>query len=287
MYRVLIGDSDLDFGVQIGKELPAGWEYAVCTEGRHLSRLLLEEKWDVLVLDWMLRGCDGEKSLQMVRLLHPGCRVLVTSAFFSEFLLELLGKSGVSYFIRKPCGAQDVSRRAADLLEQKDWEVCPEVVAANMLRTLSVPKGLRGYRYLRAAVTVLLQNPQQRPGPALYNHLGAAWGSNHSQVERAMSGAIREAWETRQEPLWQMYFPPEQGKPETRPDVERFLTALCSYQDRRKGGERRYENKTGDSVRGDRSGDDNPDFFRMFCREGGGCPGRDRDSACGHGGERR
>ncbi|MDR0897790.1 MAG: sporulation initiation factor Spo0A C-terminal domain-containing protein [Oscillospiraceae bacterium] len=71
-------------------------------------------------------------------------------------------------------------------------------VITGILHALGIPAHIVGYRYLREAVTLLIQRPQQfkRMTCALYPHLAEQFQTTPASVERAMRHAVRSAWKS-------------------------------------------------------------------------------------------
>jgi two-component system response regulator (stage 0 sporulation protein A) len=71
-------------------------------------------------------------------------------------------------------------------------------VITGILHALGIPAHLVGYRYLREAVTLLIQNPQEfkRMTRALYPHLADQFQTTPASVERAMRHAVCSAWKS-------------------------------------------------------------------------------------------
>lgn len=202
-----------------------------CSDGEKARFLISQFRPDVVVLDLMLPGYDGLSLLQWSR--EQGCnpRVLATTRFWSEYVVERAQFLGVRYLMREPCSISALSARISDLLSRE----CPEEIPHReteggvrpLLSALGVSGKLRGCTYLRHAIPLFAADPLQSVTKVLYPQVAKKCGCAPSHVERSIRSAIEAAWKRRDENIWKLYFATDETGNVIRPTNGTFIARLA------------------------------------------------------------
>lgn len=78
---------------------------------------------------------------------------------------------------------------------------------AQVLKDLSIPVHLNGYKYLKDAVEIMCGNSKHvRLTKEIYPTIAKKYKVTHGSVERAMRHAIEKAWDRRDPEIYRTYF---------------------------------------------------------------------------------
>lgn len=95
-----------------------GWRVEVCARGDEALRRLVEgERFDLLILSFLLPDMDGLELARRVRSLPHASRTPIIMLTTSEVEPEAR-RAGVDAFLRKPRGVFSLAETAARLLER-------------------------------------------------------------------------------------------------------------------------------------------------------------------------
>lgn len=235
--KLLVADASPSFCAALSETLGCMYELRVCHDGVQALGLLETFRPDILVTDLALPGLDGI-SLLRAAAAYPKCPVrLVTTRYNSPYIEGMIGQLGVDYVMMKPCDMQALAEHIHDLSQ------CGSTVAAapcrctgvgNLLLSLSVPAGRKGYPYLVRIIELYQQDPGRSLTKDLYPTVGREFGTNRIAVERVIRSAIHTAWEQRDEPIWRRYFPVGCGGRVPRPTNRAFIATLAQALGRQK-----------------------------------------------------
>ncbi|MBQ9264084.1 MAG: hypothetical protein IJ189_07750 [Clostridia bacterium] len=149
---------------------------------------------DVAVMDEILTGADGQAVLRRLEdALPTPPRVAL--------LKRLPGESTAADAVCSwPCEAEKLQNAVEQAGRQPVpalaavWAKTREAVAAELLKRLGVPEGLKGYRYLLNAVSDCACAPGLLKGSVLYPLLARRWGTTAVAAEKAIRTAIEHTW---------------------------------------------------------------------------------------------
>lgn len=228
--KILIADGNDAFRTELCQVLHSLYSLRTCRDGVEAMQQLESFAPDVLVLDLMLPGMDGISLLRCMERLPRHPRVLATTRFISDYVADALEHLQVGYVMVKPCDIHALAARIADLSRRS--LPCPHRTgrpdtASHLLLTLGVPTKRKGYRCLREALLLKQRDPGQSITKELYPAVAAVCGSSALRVERAIRCAIEDAWERRNETVWQLYFPVQTGATHRRPTNAAFISRLA------------------------------------------------------------
>lgn len=113
--------------------------------------------------------------------------------------------------------------------DQKEREVKTTQIVADYLRKLGMPAHLKGYRYTRDAITLILLNPDKdyMITKELYPEVAKKNKTTGSRVERAIRNAIEVAWERGDEDFIQEIFGNTVSSEKGKPTNSEFMAQLA------------------------------------------------------------
>lgn len=228
--KLLIADSNDDFRLALAEALQEHYHVHCCQNGKNALELLHTYRPDVLVLDLMLPELDGISLLQAAADSGIRPKVLATSRFVNDYVLEMTKHLGVNYLMMKPCDVQSTVNRIQDLNRHPCHSPAasdPKVYASNLLLSLGIPTKLRGYEYLRQAVVLMAQDPEQSITKELYPAVGQLCHCKAGHVERSIRNAIDAAWHRRDDRVWMQYFSPGPDGTIPRPTNAALISRLA------------------------------------------------------------
>lgn len=216
--RVLLVDDNRDF-VSILKEYleqhddieVAGTAY----NGLEAWQKIQELQPDAVILDIIMPYLDGVGVMERVRNLDPRKRpkVLMLTAFGQESVAHRLLGMGVDYYVVKPFDLETLTERLRQLFYTEVPEPRPQAPAVNeaqdararnyesevtsIMHELGIPAHIKGYLYLRDAVTMVIDKVDllSKITKELYPAIAAKYSTTPSRVERAIRHAIEVAWD--------------------------------------------------------------------------------------------
>lgn len=242
--KILIVDTSDSWRRTLTSALGHDHRVVGCTSGKQALALLQEFHPDVLILDLMLPENDGLSVLDQVESQLSRPSIIITSRYFSDYLLMSLDRYRVEYAALKPCSVESMVDRVRDLLNQRRSEhatrLDPRHQVNAVLRTLSVPTSQNGYHYVRDGILLLMEQPNQQLTKSLYPAIAMLHGTNAMAVEKAIRTAVSTAWNRRSDAEWRRYFhcaPSGQvPKPTSGQFMSRIADALVTQGENRAAG---------------------------------------------------
>lgn len=212
---ILIADTSDDFIDVLSLELRHDYRILVSRDGNQAYRLLQEHHPDVLVLDLILPGMDGLTLLHKIRQEGICPMVLAGTRFLSDYVTDSVSALGVDYLMIKPCDIGAAVSRIRDLMRSRNSQdpaptADPRISISNLLLQMGFSTKRRGYGILREAILIFSRDTSQSITKELYPAVVAqCGGTTIYQVEHSIRAAIKDAWQHRDNRLWQLYFPPD------------------------------------------------------------------------------
>lgn len=189
--------------------------------GDEAYKMIVDSKPDVVLLDVIMPGMDGVEVMEKVKTegnLDKNPCFIVVSAAGSENMTEDAFSIGASYFIMKPFNKEvlvDKIRRIggrgrksrglnlAGTRKVKPFESMLDYMEQNLendvtqiLHEIGVPAHIKGYQYLRDAITISVEDQEMLTSvtKVLYPSIAKKHQTTPSRVERAIRHAIEVAW---------------------------------------------------------------------------------------------
>lgn len=161
-----------------------------------VSYLVKEEtSYDLIIMDPIVPGTDGETILEELYRHQITKRVIVTSNSISSSLYSNEKKYNIIYFYKKPYSYQALERRINDffqlkaLLNSSNKNI--ELVVCNVLHELGIPSNLKGYDYLKEAILLKFNDKTIiYVTKDLYPRIAKTYKTKTENVERNIRHAI-------------------------------------------------------------------------------------------------
>lgn len=260
--QVLIGDDNREFCELLGEYITAQPDMeltGVAHNGLEVLEAIRSRAPHVVILDIIMPQLDGigvlERLSQMWLSHRP--KVLMLTAFGQENITQKVLEMGADYYLLKPFSLDVLGTRLRQLAGLQPLPVVPQAVPANtpaalnrvggpikaprrdleaeaseLIREAGIPPHIKGYRYLRDAVLLVVQRVELLN--AITKELYPAIARNHettpSRVERAIRHAIELAWGQQRTEAMQALFGPglhaDRGKPTNSEFIARAADRL-------------------------------------------------------------
>lgn len=218
--RVLIADESEEFGKACQEQLKKlGFDVVLAKkDGRRVIEYIEAQHFDAILMDVFMGGLDGIEVLEYIKdsLSEPPLTMLFSAVDSNEFEEQII-RAGADYYFIKPVNPQSVARRLQNLASWKsersrksgaiqDKDI--EVVISDIMRQIGVPAHIKGYQYLRTAITLCLEDREMLESitKLLYPTVAKAYGTTSSRVERAIRHAIEVAWDRGDVDVLNSYF---------------------------------------------------------------------------------
>ena len=159
-------------------------------------------KYDLVILDLIMPKKDGLSVLKELNKedIHPN--VIVATSYNAPDTIRKVSEYGVTYYILKPFDLFDLEDRILDTfntLEKKSLNLFNNNLQqsiSRILHELGMPSHIKGYQYIRTAITMVYDNPEIVGAitKELYPELADKFDTTVSRVERAIRHAIEVSW---------------------------------------------------------------------------------------------
>jgi len=181
-------------------------------DGKECVQLLERMEPDILLLDIIMPHMDGLAVLQQIRETdrtnYPN--IIMLTAFGQEEVMRKAVQHGASYFILKPFDFEHLLDKIRDICSHKNTHSMVletgtskrkekeniESSITNIMHDIGVPAHIKGYLYLREAITMVYNDIELLGSitKILYPDIAKKFNTTSSRVERAIRHAIEVAW---------------------------------------------------------------------------------------------
>ncbi|WP_087971634.1 sporulation transcription factor Spo0A [Oceanobacillus rekensis] len=180
--------------------------------GRDCITMLEQKEPDVLILDIIMPHIDGLAVLNTLRTMDKINKpnVIMLTAFGQEEVMKKAVDLGASYFILKPFDMDNLADQVRQVRggntitspnANKTTQVARkkhdlEANITNIIHEIGVPAHIKGYMYLREAITMVYNDIELLGSitKVLYPDIAKKFNTTASRVERAIRHAIEVAW---------------------------------------------------------------------------------------------
>lgn len=194
----------------------------VAKDGREALDLIVEKQPDLVVLDIIMPHLDGLGVLERLNSmnLEKVPRVIVLSAVGQDKITQQAITLGADYYVVKPFDMDIFTKRIREMFnsnskaevdtravkqsslverEAAATEKGPmdlETEITNIIHEIGVPAHIKGYMYLREAITMVVNDMELLSAVTkeLYPSIAKKYNTTASRVERAIRHAIEVAW---------------------------------------------------------------------------------------------
>lgn len=181
--------------------------------GKDCLNFLGNDTPDVIILDIIMPHIDGLAVLSQIKR-NPETKhvnVIILTAFGQEDVTKKAVNLGASYFILKPFDLEYLAEQIRQtqgrtnelpfheqLITSKSPEKKFDLEASitNIIHEIGVPAHIKGYMYLREAITMVYNDIELLGSitKVLYPDIATKFNTTASRVERAIRHAIEVAW---------------------------------------------------------------------------------------------
>ncbi|MDE5715034.1 MAG: sporulation transcription factor Spo0A [Anaeroplasmataceae bacterium] len=216
MTKIIIADDNKELLCMISEFLKMQPNMEVVqtfSGGKDLLEYLETNTADILLLDIFMPDLDGVNTLAELRdnpkYKRPE-KIIVLTAFSTEALMARTSSLGADYFILKPVDLNNLYKTIVGLMSEKlakgaTYNLKEKIKNTNedldteiteLLHEIGVPAHIKGYLYLREAITMVYNNVEVLGGitKVLYPSIALKYKTTSSRVERAIRHSIEVAW---------------------------------------------------------------------------------------------
>ena len=200
----------------------------IAKDGIEALDLIQEKEPDLVILDIIMPHLDGLGVLEKLNNmnLNKMPRVIILSAVGQDKITQKAIKLGADYYVVKPFDMDVFIKRIRDMfnstesseqsvnrLAQQNTMVSRETISqqvaqeksepqdleteiTNIIHEIGVPAHIKGYMYLREAITMVVNDMELLSAVTkeLYPSIAKNYNTTASRVERAIRHAIEVAW---------------------------------------------------------------------------------------------
>ncbi len=186
-----------------------------CGDGLSAVAMIEELAPDVVILDIVMPELDGFDVMNMVNL-DKKPKYIVVSQLIGDAFVSKAMLFGASYYMAKPVKMQTLTSRILEFLgssvkptinfeSNKQFSVDSyklrqtrslDEKIANIFISVGIPAHIKGYKFLREAIKMSIDNPNiiNSITKKLYPSIAVKYETTSSKVERAIRHAIEVAW---------------------------------------------------------------------------------------------
>lgn len=219
--KILIADDNRDFCSILSEYLSMQPDFEVvgiAKDGLEAVDMIVDTYPDIIILDIIMPHLDGLGVLERLNEmnLEKVPKIIVLSAVGQDKITQKALTLGAEYYVVKPFDMEVFSKRIREcfgismndstekrtLLHSKSTGLVntqvPNLESAitNIIHEIGVPAHIKGYMYLREAITMVVNNIELLSAVTkeLYPSIARKFNTTSSRVERAIRHAIEVAW---------------------------------------------------------------------------------------------
>ena len=158
--------------------------------------------YDVILLDLIMPKKDGVGVLKELKQENINKDIIVVTSYNSPETIRKVSELGANYYILKPFDLVDLEDKILETSKAYDNKSINlfsnnlQISISKMLHSLGMPSHIKGYQYIREAITMVYVNPEIIGAitKELYPELAEKFDTTVSRVERAIRHAIEVSW---------------------------------------------------------------------------------------------
>ena len=200
----------------------------IAKDGREALDLIVERKPDLVILDIIMPHLDGLGVLEKLNTmdLEKTPRIIILSAVGQDKITQQAITLGADYYTVKPFDMEVFTKRIREMFNSAPTPVQDNTAQAsrvsypaassyiitsesksktpvdleteitNIIHEIGVPAHIKGYMYLREAITMVVNDMELLSAVTkeLYPSIAKKYNTTASRVERAIRHAIEVAW---------------------------------------------------------------------------------------------
>ena len=173
--------------------------------GEQILNIIKEMEPDVVLLDIVMPHFDGMGVLERIKLFNSKRPKIISLIILGQETLDQhIIELGIDYYLLKPYNLDVITKRIKQLLGSPERTVIPRALAScpvdvevtNFIHKIGIPAHLKGYQYLREAITMIVGNIGILGAVTkeLYPAVARKYSTTPSRVETAIRHSIEVAW---------------------------------------------------------------------------------------------
>lgn len=145
---------------------------------------------------------DGLGVLKELKKENMHLNIIVATSYNAPDTIRKVSEYGVNYYILKPFDLAELEDKILDTFNTSEKKTINllnnnlQISISKMLHELGMPSHIKGYQYIREAISMVYNNPEIVGGitKELYPELASKFDTTVSRVERAIRHAIEVSW---------------------------------------------------------------------------------------------
>lgn len=159
-------------------------------------------EYDLIILDLIMPKKDGISVLKDLKESNITRNIIVATSYNAPDTIRKVSEYGVNYYILKPFNLSDLEDKIIDTFKVSEGKTLNifnnnlQISISKMLHELGMPSHIKGYQYIREAISMVYDKPDIVGGitKELYPELASRFDTTVSRVERAIRHAIEVSW---------------------------------------------------------------------------------------------
>lgn len=194
---------------------------------------------DIVITELVLPIMDGFNLINELNAFYKEenrPQVIVTSGLVNQNILNMLSTLGASNFLLKPYDLNSLFKMIkmpvksnGDIKKQDSQKLEKQI--SELLRQVGIPAHIKGYQFLRTAITFSYDNPDYigQVTKILYPDIARKYKTTGSRVERAIRHAIEVAWNRGNIDLINEIFGYTISASKAKPTNSEFIAMISDY----------------------------------------------------------
>jgi len=170
-----------------------------------LEKIISEEgNYDIILLDLIMPRKDGLYVLKELNARKIYKNIIVLTSYNEQETIRTVSEYGVKYFMLKPFELDELENKILEIKNKKSLRKSIfnlednniQKVVTKVLHELGIPSHIKGYNYIREAISLVYDNQSLIGGitKELYPEIARRYKTSVSRVERAIRHAIEISW---------------------------------------------------------------------------------------------
>ena len=178
-------------------------EIITAQDGKQGIELINKNKdIDLILLDLVMPNIDGIELLKYLNKNNISIKTIIISATKSQQIIQKVTELGAIYYLLKPIKLEYLEEIINELLnKQKNRKIDLYtnnllLSITNILHELGVPSHIKGYQYVREAISIVYDKPEliREVTKKIYPQIANKYNTTTSRVERSIRHAIEISW---------------------------------------------------------------------------------------------
>lgn len=192
-------------------------------------------KYDLIILDLIMPKKDGIGVLKELKENNINSNVIVATSYNAPDTIRKVSELGANYYVLKPFDMLDLEEKIFDTFSELDKRSINlfsnnlQKSITKLLHELGMPAHIKGYQYIREAISMVYDNPDIIGGitKELYPELASKFDTTVSRVERAIRHAIEVSWNRGDWDLMEDVFGHSVDIDKAKPTNSEFIVTLA------------------------------------------------------------